>query len=802
MKIKSFSTEQFAGIRTDKPITFADGMNVVLGNNEAGKSTMISAINYGLNKPVKLNLKSDKEFIAAVFPTGGEDTVDATVCIQDKGQNYTIRKVWDRTGDATAVEFKPENSGLLRRGNAEEALKKVVRFGPGVYNNLIFGRQNNEAEILDWCYRFFSSKVNDDMAETKKKITEAFSAAGGISPDKFLDVINCYLEGDSKRKIKGLGGNWDFDSDQPNKHSKNKRWEKGNGSILDAYYAYEDAGAERDEAVSTEEKIVEKTKRIASLLEDKSRLESEREELAKQFGAISDKDQIRTLYESTKKDKKDAKDAIQSWPLAEETQDTLNRLRDAREEKERRTTKEELDQLIRQVRKLEKENQDIRDELERVKGYGKDESEARNLSDRIREIRGMLTAAKMRTTVAMEPGYKASIVFADGMEREVSGTETMDGDGFVRLNIPGVASVQVYPQELDLEGLQSEQADKEQALSDILRRYNADTLGEFAEKSVGFKSRELTWDRNKQEIVRLLKGKTVEEYEKERDQIAVNESVSIPDSLEEDIRQLLEASGKDSLDVLKGTLEADIEGYVKKYETRDKLPQKLDELAKKEKEYFEKLQGYQDTPCISVEEYEKKAKELQKQIDKIAEAVGDEQREIGTLSAKEITDIAGLEARVEEAEKKWIHEKRKYEYYTRIKNDFVHLRSDEGDQFGEFYNKFDEYLGMITDGRILLNLAGDGLGLRSGSLKVDSGNLLSEGTKKTVLLAFRLAVLEYFFPEGDGLVVLDDDLLDMDPARRQQAAKLLKRFAESNQVIFTTCDPAVAELLGGNMISM
>ena len=43
MKIKSFSTEQFAGIRTDKPITFADGMNVVLGNNEAGKSTMISA---------------------------------------------------------------------------------------------------------------------------------------------------------------------------------------------------------------------------------------------------------------------------------------------------------------------------------------------------------------------------------------------------------------------------------------------------------------------------------------------------------------------------------------------------------------------------------------------------------------------------------------------------------------------------------------------------------------------------------------------------------------------------------------
>ena len=37
---------------------------------------------------------------------------------------------------------------------------------------------------------------------------------------------------------------------------------------------------------------------------------------------------------------------------------------------------------------------------------------------------------------------------------------------------------------------------------------------------------------------------------------------------------------------------------------------------------------------------------------------------------------------------------------------------------------------------------------------------------------------------------------------REQAAKLLNKFAKSNQVIFTTCDPAIAELLGGNLIPM
>lgn len=52
------------------------------------------------------------------------------------------------------------------------------------------------------------------------------------------------------------------------------------------------------------------------------------------------------------------------------------------------------------------------------------------------------------------------------------------------------------------------------------------------------------------------------------------------------------------------------------------------------------------------------------------------------------------------------------------------------------------------------------------------------------------------------MVVLDDVLLDMDPGRRRGAAKLLAGFAEENQVIFTTCDPAIAELLGGNRIEL
>ncbi|NLG32528.1 MAG: hypothetical protein GX550_03315, partial [Syntrophomonadaceae bacterium] len=80
--------------------------------------------------------------------------------------------------------------------------------------------------------------------------------------------------------------------------------------------------------------------------------------------------------------------------------------------------------------------------------------------------------------------------------------------------------------------------------------------------------------------------------------------------------------------------------------------------------------------------------------------------------------------------------------------------------------------------------------------------LLSTGTYDAVALALRLAVTEYIFGDQKGLLILDDCLVDLDPGRKQAAAELLKQFAEKHQVIFTTCSPDTANLLGGAIINM
>lgn len=68
MRIDRYSSEQFAGIR-DHEVKFEPGMNVVLGNNETGKSTMIAAIFYALTQSTKLDKRRDSAFIEHYFPT-------------------------------------------------------------------------------------------------------------------------------------------------------------------------------------------------------------------------------------------------------------------------------------------------------------------------------------------------------------------------------------------------------------------------------------------------------------------------------------------------------------------------------------------------------------------------------------------------------------------------------------------------------------------------------------------------------------------------------------------------------------
>ena len=90
------------------------------------------------------------------------------------------------------------------------------------------------------------------------------------------------------------------------------------------------------------------------------------------------------------------------------------------------------------------------------------------------------------------------------------------------------------------------------------------------------------------------------------------------------------------------------------------------------------------------------------------------------------------------------------------------------------------------------------MNIYSDNKLLDYGKL-SESTKGTVSLAFRLAVLDHLFPES-GVIVFDDLFSDMDADRTAQSCELIKEYAQRHQVIFLTCKEKYLDSLSGNHV--
>ena len=69
MKIRNISCEQFAGLRLEDPLSFSDGINVVYGKNESGKSTLVNLISELLFRNTEFGRGGGKkEFERLFFP--------------------------------------------------------------------------------------------------------------------------------------------------------------------------------------------------------------------------------------------------------------------------------------------------------------------------------------------------------------------------------------------------------------------------------------------------------------------------------------------------------------------------------------------------------------------------------------------------------------------------------------------------------------------------------------------------------------------------------------------------------------
>ena len=160
-------------------------------------------------------------------------------------------------------------------------------------------------------------------------------------------------------------------------------------------------------------------------------------------------------------------------------------------------------------------------------------------------------------------------------------------------------------------------------------------------------------------------------------------------------------------------------------------------------------------------------------------------------------------ADVEKAERIFEEQKALLNHWLHIAEVFKAQKENIHDNpMQDIADRFTHYLSIISGGKVSSEFPeADKLNMNiySDNKLLDYGKL-SEGTKETVSLAFRLAVLDHLFPDGGGVIVFDDPFTDMDADRTAQSCELIKECAKQHQVIFLTCREGYLDMLGGNKI--
>ena len=124
MHIESVRVEDFGTINSIE-LDLDEGLNVISGPNETGKSTLMRAIWFALTR----RSRSQASEIRSIEPHGG-GTPEVEVCLNDNGTRYRMEKVFNGQSGTTSLEVEPPDEAPKQHSGeeADEVIREAVGF--------------------------------------------------------------------------------------------------------------------------------------------------------------------------------------------------------------------------------------------------------------------------------------------------------------------------------------------------------------------------------------------------------------------------------------------------------------------------------------------------------------------------------------------------------------------------------------------------------------------------------------------------------------------------------------------------
>ena len=798
MKIKNLSCRQFAGLR-DSAVSFADGINVVYGKNESGKSTLVNLLSRTLfqDSRVKGNSTQVKEFKDLYYPANrrGKSAVnlypDGKVSFETAEGVYTLEKEWG-DDDPRCRLTTPDDDLIKKEDDIKVIMKEVLRYGEGVYSDFLFSPQSNAAASLQALLE--AQKKENSQADAKRELSEtltkAFAEGDGISTSKIEEEIN--------KKISSIEGkHWDTERGCPKKG--NDRWKKDLGDILTAYYACEDAQNALDKLHLLEDAAQKANTTFTDAEESAQRAKAACERFAEVERLLEDHERV--AHELVRLQGEEAKlaDVLRDWPMQVGLLEKAERLYAENENRAILTRLQKAREILGELEGIDKSD------LDRPCPTKEDIASAKEAQREIMKLENKFCGMNLSAAVEMLGGYGLTVTSLRTGETVCADSGQLAITEAVKLVIPGVMELQLAPADVDATAIEKEIGVQKDIVDGILAVYqqeSIDGLEMLAERIQQARSTEKSVD---DRLKMHLAGESLQELEARAS--AIITPVRDEETIAADIHAMC---GKESIAAFIGGKNATVEGYVKEYSSTETLAAAVDSKAKERRETETRMAEMPEIPEEYLHVTEPKAYlEKLKRSEEIADAECKDALKEKTAAERDLDNYQGemdgedLLENCERAQRELEEQKALLKHWFHIRDVFEEQKAQlRGNPMEDITKHFARYLGLISGGKVSPEFPQTDkldMNIYSGDRLV-SYRRLSEGTKETVYLAFRLAVLDHLFPNGGGVIVLDDPLTDMDEERVEQSCVLIRDCAERHQVIFLTCREAYLPLLNGNVI--
>ena len=806
MIIKNIQLQPF-GCHSNQKLSFQPGLNVILGPNEAGKSTLFNAIQKALLLPTSLHKAMYEREIAAFMPIGGGDSIHLELTFEHAGATYLLKKTW---GGGKAVHLQlPDGSVAASDDKVTVLLASLLPAKAGTIKSVLMTYQSGLEKTLEDLEG--DPETIQGLGDLLRK---AVLASGGISVEGFLSK--------ARATETEYYGRWDRVKKYPEgNRGIEKPWKNGVGTILKAFYDKEGLRVAYETSVAYEATLDRMNREIAVLMESIAQRNVYYQANQKIVEDVKKRRTFKAEEQLAAVRMKELKQASAAWPVLEKEATELEQLIPGIQVRVQALTKEKeaaqaaeknkvLQEQYNRAREKKSVLEDTEKELAAVPKLDRPQFDRiRDAKQRLEKISAGISAGKL--VVAFKP--KQDIVVHIQRDLELMQETALAPGNSYKVTAGGRLAVEYAGLELEItsgEGSfedtrkRHEQAEKD--LNTVLLELKVASLEQAQSVHGEYEARFERVKKAKAIYESELKGISFEELEEKVKEAGAGTTVRPQAEIIPDLMTAQADVAQKEKDI--AARRATLVDYKAKYVSPDNLLDELVEVRKKEQAVQMEMAGLSPLPpeVTDLDAFQRTWDEnlalLNEEGAKLKTVQLEQAEKAGAAPDDASEDLKGL---FEEKEKSYQAALKKGEAISRINAVAEEVQGSAGKDIYEEVTKDLERIASIITSEKYTGVKMDeslpeGFVQKDGKV-VDYG-LLSHGTRDMVGLALRLAIAKHFLHGSKGFLAMDDPLVNMDPTRQLKAAGVIRDYAADKQVLIFTCHPGHAEMLGGSRIDL